>query len=228
MKSNRTKLKHLSLFAAVIGFTVFLSSCSKDDDIETGKSVSVKVVNSAEASGSQDFYIEGAKVTTVSEGSASENYIVSTNSGNDRKVEFKMAGSSEVYASEKVDLKDDKSYTVILSGTGNSAKITTTEDDLTAPASGKARVRFVHLSTAASGNVDLGVVAGAKLVSNVKYGDVTNFFDVDAGVKLLNVYTTANPSSSMDLQMSNLADGGIYTIILRGSTNVSAQVVRNK
>lgn len=223
MKTNRTLFRKLPLIAAVFG-TVLFSSCSDDDDIENGKSVNVKVVNSAEASGSQDFYIDGTKVTTVSENQAS-NYIATTNSGNDRDVQFKTTGSSEVYASEDVDLKDNKNYTFILSGTGNSAKITATEDDLSAPASGKAKIRFVHLSTAANSNVDLGVVAGNKLASNVGYGSVTNFYQVDAGTKLLNVYTAGQSNSNLALDFAALDAGRIYTIILKGSSSVSLQVI---
>ncbi len=222
MKTNRTLFRKLPLIAAVFG-TVLFSSCSDDDDIENGKSVNVKVVNSAEASGSQDFYIDGTKVTTVSENQAS-NYIATTNSGNDRDVEFKKTGSSEVYASEDVDLKDNKNYTFILSGTGNSAKITAAEDDLSAPASGKAKVRFIHLNSGA-GKVDLGVVTNSKLVSNVSYGDVSNFFEVEAGAQVLNVYPAGQANSNLALNFAALNAGRIYTVILKGSSEVSLQVI---
>lgn len=225
MKTNRTLFGKLPLIAAVFG-TVLFSSCSDDDDIETGKSVSVKAVNVAENSDSQDFYIDGTKVTTVSENGAS-NYITTTNSGNDRDIEFRTTGSSEVYASDDFDLKDGKNYTFILSGTGSSARITAREDDLSAPASGKAKVRFAHLSTATAvnGKVDLGVVANNKLASNIAYGDVTNFFEVDAGVKLLNVYAAGQSSSSVALDFTGLNAGRIYTIILKGSSDVSLEVI---
>ncbi len=230
MKTKNTRLIKLSLFAAVIGFTAMFSSCS-DDDVEDGSSLNVKIVNAAEASGSQDFYIEGTKVSTVAEAS-STNYIATASSGNNRKVEFRTTGSADVYASKSVDLKDNKNYSFILSGTGNSATITATEDDLSAPSSGKAKVRFVHLTTAANvnGNVDLSVGAVGseiKLASNVAYGNTTNFFEVDPGVKLLHVYAAGSTSNSVDLALSNLEAGKIYTIILRGSTTASVMLVSN-
>ncbi len=228
MKTKNTRLIKASLFAAVIGFTAMFSSCSDDDNIDDGNSLNVKIVNSAEASGSQDFYIEGTKLSTVAEGSAT-NYIATASSGNNRKVEFRTSGSADVYASESVDLKDNKNYSFILSGTGNSATITATEDDLSAPSSGKAKVRFVHLSTAAnvSSNVDLAVGTADKLASNVAYGAVTNFFEVDAGVKILHVYAAGSTSNSVDLAFSDLQAGKIYTIILRGSTTASVMLVAN-
>lgn len=230
MKKNKTFLRKIALVGAVVGFSVFLSSCSDDDETQDGTSLNVKVVNVAENSGNQDFYIGDSKITSVSANSESSNYIATPASGNNRKVEFRTVGSSDVYASKEFDLKDNKNYTFILSGTGSSASILGMEDDLSAPASGKAKVRFVHLSTAsaASSNVDFSLANGTKLASNIEYGKASNFVEVDAGLTALTVTPVNNPESRISLNIAALAANRIYTVIVKGSTEVSTMLVTNK
>ncbi len=225
MKTSKTLLRKISLFAAVIAFTTVFSSCSDDDNIEEGMSLNLKVVNAAEGSGSQELYLEGTKITTVAEGE-SQGYVATANSGNNKNLEFKKSGSAEVYASQKVDFKNNNNYTVILSGTGNAAKVTVAEDgSLTAPASGKAKVRFVHLSTRVNGSVDIGTSGDQKLITGLAYGQVSNFIEVDGGLALLNAYVAGTTSDPLALRFANLAAGKIYTVVIKGSSEVSTQIV---
>lgn len=224
MKTNTTWLRKLTLLASFCAATFLVSSCS-DDDVDTGKSVNVKVVNASEGAGDQDFFVEGSKVMTVAENQSS-GYVAVTQSGNDRDVQFKKAGANEVYASDDFDLRDNRNYTFFLTGTGSSVDIKATEDDLTAPASGKVKVRIIHLSSVVPQPVDVYTLPNTKVASAVKYGDLSNFITIDpsVGVGVLPEGST-DVSKIMDLSLGALQAGKIYTVVVSGSTTVRAWTV---
>ncbi|MGV3706203.1 MAG: DUF4397 domain-containing protein [Arcticibacter sp.] len=226
MKKSNTLSKFL-LFAAA-GVTLGLSSCSDDDGITAGESVNVKIVNAAESSPAQDVYIEGTKINSSAVAYLeTTNYITTPNSGKDRKIEFRTSsGSSDVYETEKADLRSNKNYTLFLTGTGSSADIEVTEDNLSAPASGKAKVRFVHISSGSSEKVDI-YNGTTKVLAGAERGDVTNFVEVDGGLKAIGVTTAGNTdvNSIKSLTVQNLEAGKIYSVIIYGSTNVSTRVI---
>ena len=119
-------------------------------------------------------------------------------------------------------------------------------DDLTAPASGKAKVRFVHL---APGNaaVDFGIAGQTVLFTNTVYGraggsilsgtgynvwSLGPFVTVDAGTVSFSVSKSSDHSAVTILnnKLSNvvLASGKIYTIYINGtpgSTDVGATII---
>lgn len=224
MKITNNTFGKALLFAAA-GLTLSFSSCSKDD-IDTGGSVNVKIVNAAESSPAQDVFINETKINSSAVGYiGSTGYISTPNSGNDRKIEFRTSGSADVYATEDEDLKPNKNYTLFLTGTGASADIEVVEDDLTAPSEGKAKIRFVHVSSASSEKVDI-YNGTTKIEAGADRGDVTGFIQVDAGVSTIGVL----PAGSTDitaiksLSFENLQAGKIYTILIYGSTEVNASV----
>lgn len=222
-KSN--KLGKFLLFAAA-GVTLGLSSCS-DDDISTGESVNVKIVNAAESSPAQDVFIEDVKVNSSALGYLeSTGYITTTNSGNDRKIEARTSGSNDVFATEEEDLKSNKNYTFFITGTGSSADIEITEDDLTAPASGKAKVRFVHVSSMSSEKVDI-YSGTTKIAAGVERGDVSRFQQIDGGLTSIGVLTAGSTDMNAikSLSIQNLQADKIYTILIYGSTEVNARVI---
>lgn len=226
MKKQNTLGKFL-LFAAA-GITLGLTSCSDDDNIKTGESVNVKIVNAAETSLAQDVYIEGTKINSSAISPLeSTNYIATPNSGNDRSIEFRTASSTDVYEREDADLRSNKNYTFFLTGTGSSADIEVVEDDLTAPASGKAKVRFVHVSSASSEKVDIYTGTNNKIAAGLERGDVTKFIELEGGLKTIGVTTAGNDSMSAvkSLTIQNLEAGKIYTILVYGSTDVNARVI---
>lgn len=229
MKTKNTRLAKFTMFAAVLSFAALFSSCSDDDKVDAGSSVNVKVVNAGENASNQDFFIEGTKIASaVSEGQ-STNYITTTNSGSDRNVEFRASGSSEVYASMKTDLKENKNYTFILSGTGSSARIIAMEDDLTAPSSGKAKVRFIHASSAAPENVDIYTINGeanrVKIATVGRY-QASSFTEIDPsfGVGVVTAGST-DLGQIQTLSFGSLQAGHIYTILVSGSTQVTASAI---
>ena len=228
MKITNISLSKLFLFAAA-GITLSLSSCSKDDDFETGGTVNVKVVNAAELSLYQDVFINDAKINSSAVGYLeSTGYISTPNSGADRRIEFRNTGTTNVYESEDADLKQNAHYTVFLTGTGSSADIQVAQDNLSAPSSGKAKVRFIHLSTKASENIDIYNGTTSKIVGNLERGDdVSDFQEVSAGVTGFGILPAGNTdiTAVTNLSFNALEAGKTYTIIIYGSTNVTSKVI---
>jgi hypothetical protein len=119
-------------------------------------------------------------------------------------------------------------------------------DDLSAPAAGKAKVRFVHL---APGNaaVDFGITGQAALFTNTVYGraggsilsgtgfnvwSLGPFVTVDAGTVNFSVSKSSDHSavSILNNKLTNvvLAPGKIYTIYINGTpgtTDVGATII---
>ncbi|EOR93001.1 hypothetical protein ADIARSV_3853 [Arcticibacter svalbardensis MN12-7] len=227
MKISNISLSKLFLFAAA-GLTLSLSSCSKDDDFEAGGSVNIKVVNAAESSPAQDVFINDTKINSSAVAySQSTGYFTTPNSGNDRRVEFRTTGTTNVFESEDTDLRQNGNYTFFLTGTGSSADIQVAEDNLSAPSSGKAKVRFLHVSGAVAEDIDIynGTV---KIVGDLERGDeVTGFQEVNAGVTGFGILPLGNTNITAvtNISFAALEAGKIYTILIYGSTTASANVI---
>jgi hypothetical protein len=113
-------------------------------------------------------------------------------------------------------------------------------DDLSAPAAGKAKVRFVNLAPG-SANVDFGLTGQTALFTNTAYGraggsvlsgsglntwSLGPFVTVDAGTVNFSVTQTADHSAIniTDDKLKNvtLTTGKIYTIYINGTPGSSA------
>lgn len=215
-----------SLFAGavIIVLATTVTSCKKDDIDEKG-SANLKVVNASSTSSAQGFYLASQTIIEggLSFGDASNNYIV-TNSGNNLELQFRNDGSSSAYASTRADLDNGGYYTVFLAGDGQSARVKVFQDDLTPPANGKAKVRFVHLSNAAPDNVDIRSGATANLAANLSRDNASNYVEVDPGVLSLQVFAAGQSESLGNFDLSAFASGKIYTVYVTGSTESTISV----
>jgi hypothetical protein len=113
-------------------------------------------------------------------------------------------------------------------------------DDLTAPAAGKAKIRFVHLAPG-NVNVDFGIAGQPVLFTNTAYGraggsvltgtgfntwSIGPFITIDAGTVNFQVTKTTDHSavSILNNQLSNISlqAGKIYTIYINGTQGSAA------
>src|SRR5690606_37727109 len=98
--------------------------------------------------------------------------------------------------------------------------IVATEDDLSNPPAGKAKVRFVHLSSAANNNVDISLL-GNKLVSGLKVNGTTSFSTIDPGLHLFQIFDAGSNSNPLELNLAAFVEGRIYTVVISGSASVN-------
>jgi|SRR6187402_2184748 len=206
--------KPLSILASVsLLLTICLAACNKNNDTnQAGTSAYVMAVNSAQTSAPQDFYVDNAKLNGSAVAYTQNTDYVSTGSGA-HNAQFRTAGTATVNSSFGVSFAPS-SYNTVFLADDNTA--TVTQDDRTAPQSGKARVRFINLSSALNSNVDFGLAAGAKIVSGLAYKAVSTYYEVDAASSF-SLYAAGSTTVALSIP-TTLQAGHIYTIYTSGST----------
>lgn len=218
-------LKNVLAGTSILLFSVFLTSCEKDDVDESG-SANLIVANASPGSVEQSFHLAGNVIFNNLAFGDSEGY-TATNSGNNLQAEFRNQGSSTAYASDGIDLDNGGNYTIFLAGAGQGARVKLFEDDLSAPPSGQAKIRFIHLSDAAPANIDIRRASGDNLVTNLAHDASSNYLNVDPGILSLQVFATGQSTNLGNFDLSAFASGKVYTIYVTGSTpdNISVRQI---
>lgn len=133
----------------------------------------------------------------------------------EHKIEVKADGSDTAAIDATLPFDANKNYTIFAINTLANIEPLRVEDDLTAPASGKAHVRFIHLSPDAPA-VDIVVKGGPELFNNQKFKDFTAFTPVDAGTYTIEVKLNGSGTVALTLTDLKLEDGKIYTVFAKG------------
>jgi hypothetical protein len=210
------KLKLLLLSA-----TLLAASCKKDkvDPPVTPPvtpTAKVKYVNGCTNSNTLNVKVNDANVADVSGLAflASSAYINTTYGANTPLV-FWYSNSGIVLADTTYTLAADNYYSAYVGGvTPGNAPFVITEDNLNAPASGKAKVRFVNLS-----DEDLNVdfyVGGPKIDSAIAFKEFTPFYEITAGSKNVVIADPIQFGYSINMNAYNFETGKIYTFIMTG------------
>lgn len=216
------KTKKLNgLFGIIIGFALIagVSSCTSKGEAGITADAFVRIANSSEGSAPQDFYLDNTKVNGSAVAYTQSSSYITTQTGN-RTAEFKSTGTSTTTASSSLSLEPGKYYTVYYTGGASSQAEYATEDDMTAPSSGKAKVRFVNLSTVASSSVDLAIQGGAKIVNNLAAKAASAYQQVDAATSF-QLYASGSSTAMLNLTNLSIQAGKIYTVFISGSTTAT-------
>lgn len=212
-------MKKLSLMA--LGAVLLLSACKKDSDDPPGPdpskakvmfghttisadTLSVSINNSMLGFNPGLSFLSTTNYVDVDPGAAT--------------VTFKIASAQIDLASVNTTFAANNSYSVFATGVVTSPSAVVTTDDLSAPPSGSAKVRFINLSSDALS--ESFFVGPNKLDSNIQYKGVTPFRTVTAG----SYNIVALPDAPKQHLVKTLASvplsaGKIYTIMLYGTEN---------
>ena len=201
------------------------TSCTKDnpepEPIPTGDA-KVQFVNALSGSAAQEFYIGGTRFGTQVTAYGQASGYSTTNTSNSLFA-FKDAGSTAATAANATTslsrpLTIGGSYTFYYFRSSTNVKaVGYLSDDTSAPASGRAKVRFVHLNSFIAQTIPLTIsVQGSAtpLVNNVVADSSTDYYEVDATSK----FTVTGLSSPVTFNNLTLVAGKIYTIWLGGTT----------
>jgi hypothetical protein len=92
------------------------------------------------------------------------------------------------------------------------------DDNAEAPASGKAKIRFVNVSP--DGNeLELKVEGEPTSLTEAQaFKEATDFFEVDADTFDFEIINTGNGTTELQLPGVELQEGWFYTILVRGYT----------
>jgi hypothetical protein len=225
---NWLKILLLVMFPALT-----LTSCDDDDADEMATPARVMVVHASPNAPAVDVLVDDVKVNTTGLSFPNNSGYLDVMSGQ-RNVKVNAAGTTTSVINANVNLDANQNYTVFAINNLANIEALLLPDNLTAPASGKAHVRFVHLSPDAPA-VDIAVKNGPVLFSNRGFKSATDFTPVDATTYNLEVRLAGTNTVVLDLPGVALQNGKIYTVFARGyaspptgNTNtIGAQVIVN-
>jgi hypothetical protein len=126
-----------------------------------------------------------------------------------------VAGTSTTVINADVPFTKDMNYTLFAIDSVSNIGTLLLEDNLAAPAAGKAHVRFVHLSPNAPA-VDVAVTGGPVLFANYEFEEASAFTPVDGGTYNLEVRVAGTPTVALSLPGIVLTSGKIYTVFAKG------------
>ncbi len=132
-----------------------------------------------------------------------------------RNVKVNVTGTMTTVIEANVPFMQDRNYSVFAVNSVANIEPLLIEDDLTAPASGKAHVRFIHLSPDAPA-VDITLTDGTVVFGNRAFKDFTAFTPLDAGSYDLQVRVAGTTTVALDLPGITVESGKIYTVFAKG------------
>ena len=111
-------------------------------------------------------------------------------------------------------------YSALAEGLADPLRLVVTQDDLTAPAPGQARVRVVQASSAGP-RVDLVAVGGSALLRGAPYGSITGYNQVGQGRWTLSVNVPGAQPSTVRV---DLRAGSVSTLLVLNGAGDSVTV----
>jgi Domain of unknown function (DUF4397) len=226
-------MKKVLLLLSLASGTLFFGACHKSSSSPattanvmfvngcTGAGLTQVTANSASIPGASALgFLNYSPYQSINEGAVSMAWSINT------------SGLITPLISQSVSLTAASYYSVYVGGIFTKPAFIFATDDMTAPASGFAKVRFVNLS---GDTLNESCFIGTpSIATNVGYGTITPFFQVAAqtGVTVL-FLDPANPTKLASLPNQTFAAGKIYTIMLTGisvgtgSTALGLKIINN-
>ena len=220
------RLTKLAIAATAL---TFFSACNKDDDNMTTGTAKVSVTNASPDAPAGDVYIDNVKATgtalafTSTTGFNGDPYLT-VNAGT-RNV--RITDGTTNFTQGGIPFSANAVYSIFafdtLSNT-STLKGLVLQDNLAAPAAGKAHVRFLHLSPDGGAiDVDLAKANDTTRISNKTFiGSLTvsdpslgNFSPINSGVYNINIKATGTTPVLSSFPFT-FAEGKIYTVYARG------------
>ncbi len=203
------------LFAAFALLSIGITGCKKNNDTEVTGTAFIRAVNSAETSAPQDFYVDDSKQNSTALAYTQASTYTTVNAGT-HNAQFRTSGTATVNVSGGIYLNPN-TYSSFYYASDNTG--VAVQDDNTSPQSGKARVRFINLSSAVNNSVDFGITSGNKIVSNLAYKTASAYNEVDANTSFA-LYAAGSANVSLTMP-TTIQAGKIYTIVISGTTTAT-------
>ena len=228
------KIKNLIISLTLAATAFMFIGCSEDESPITPTTPSnslVKVIHASPDAPGVDLLVDNTVAGTNLTFPNNTGYLT-VNSGT-RNVKVNVTGTQTTVIEANVDFMQNKNYSVFAVNSVANIEPLLIEDDLTAPAQGKAHVRFIHLSPDAPA-VDITLTDGTVVFGNKSFKEFTAFTPLDAGTYDLQVRVAGTSTVALDLPGITVESGKIYTVFARGFLSGSgtqalgAQIIVNK
>ena len=132
-----------------------------------------------------------------------------------RNIKVNVTGTSTTVIEADLPITGNLNYSVFAVDEVANLTPLVIVDDLTAPASGNAHVRFIHLSPDAPA-VDITTTDGTIVFGNYEFKEYSNFTPLPAGSYDLQVRLAGTDTVVLSLSGISLMDGSIYTVFAKG------------
>jgi hypothetical protein len=227
--------KRISIFASalLVAAIVLVSSCKKDDTNDDLSQANVVVTHASPDAPGVDLLVDNVKQNSAALTYPANTGYLKVTSGT-RNIKVNVTGTTNTVIEADLALTKDMNYTVFAVDSVSKISALVLTDDLTAPAAGKAHVRFVHLSPNAPA-VDIAVASsGAVVFGNKAFKEYTNFTPLDAGTYNLDVRVAGTSTVALVLPAITLESGKIYTVFAKGflggsgTQELGAEIIVNK
>ncbi len=217
-KNKIMKKNFIYVLSAVAVLAFSLTSCKKEEAKEYAK---VMVTHASPDAPDVDLLVDGTKQNSTALTFPNSTAYLQVEAGT-RNIKVNGAGSTSSVIDANIDFAKDGNYSIFAVDSFSKISAVVLEDDLTAPASGKAHVRFVHLSPDAPA-VDVAVQGASDVIfDNVSFKGNTAFTPLTADNYILEVRLDQNSAVVLTLPSITLEAGKIYTIFARGFAGATA------
>ena len=218
----RTKInssfKFMAILMVALSTVLSFSSCKDDDDntptpapVGSGE---LMIIHASPDGPAVDLLLDGTKLNSVDVNYTDYTPYISATSGS-RVLKVNIAGTLLTALQANLTVVSGKNYSVFAIDSVSKLSGLVVEDDLSTPASGKAHVRFIHLSPNAPA-VDVAVTGGGVVFGNKNFKDFTAFTPLDANTYDLEVRLAGTSIVVLPLPGIVLTAGKIYTVYAKG------------
>lgn len=211
-----SSLKFMAMLMISLSTLFSISACSDDDDDTTAapSQGSIMVIHASPDAPAVDILVNDNVVNTADLEFPDHIGYLKANAGTNN-IKVNVANTSTTVIDADLTIAANTNYSVFaIDSVSNIAPLVLT-DDLSAPAAGKAHVRFVHLSPNAPA-VDVAVTGGGVVFGNKVFTDATAFTPLDANTYNLEVRLAGTPTVVLPLPGIVLTAGKIYTVFAKG------------
>jgi len=204
------------IIIAAITLSVALVSCTKDDDLTPQQISGLSVIHASPTTEKFDFFVDNTKANTADFAYSGKIDYLDLISGN-RKFIISKKGTTTPLLSDTMTVKPGIGYSLFVIDKIETLKYLLLTDDLTQPAAGKARVRFVNVSPDAPAlNLAIGG-STTDLFTNQSFKGSSAFASIDAAEKVtFNVKNKETGALEASLADVKIEAGKIYTIWVKG------------
>ena len=221
MKTTQLSIRNVIVLLSVVVAGIAFSGCSKKHG--SSNTAAVNLVNAC-AGTSTGIY---TKVNSNYTGPGNMAYCATSGyqsvpAGSADNVNFYLSDGTPL-SSGTPTFSANGNYSIFVGGIITGPSFVVVSDDLAAPSSGKAKVRFVNLSSDNFNESFYVGVGTAALDSNIGYTVATPFHEITAttGIQVL-IQDPANITYYQQIASQPLAAGKIYTIMLTGTSTATS------
>lgn len=221
MKRVMHSISKIRSFFFSIALLVLLASCMDDDDAYVNQPVEVAYVSIYHAvpdAPDFDIVVDDRVINLNPFDYSSYSGYLNFYTGN-RNIKFSTSNAANALVDTTFNFEDGKAYSLFAVNRLSDVQALLVVDSAGVPASGKAMVRFVHLSPDAPA-FDVSVEGDTTVLFDGKsFKDATQFKEIDGGTYSFVVSDAGTGEPVLSAKDVEVVPGRYYTIITRGFKN---------